>query len=186
MSVSLSRAAVMAEAFLGLGTNLGEREMFLARALAQLEGMEGIRLGQLSGVYRSSAWGVIDQPDFLNLCVQIDTDLTPLELLNACKGIEQALGRQARRRWGPREIDIDILMMEGVDIDMPDLTIPHGRLSQRRFVLEPLSEIAPGWKYDGLPVSVLAASLRADAPDQVCEPDEKATQRLAELRGSLR
>ena len=174
----------MAEAYLELGTNLGDREDYLARALALLEGTEGIRLVQISRVYCSKAWGVLEQPDFLNVCLQIDTMLQPLDLLAVCKDIENALGRQVRERWWPREIDIDILMMQGVDIDTPTLTIPHPRLAQRRFVLDPLSDIAPRWEFDGVPVSLLAETLRADEPDQVCFPDEKATQRLAELRGS--
>lgn len=176
----------MAEAYLELGTNLGDREDYLARALALLEESDGVTLGQVSRVYCSKAWGVLEQPDFLNVCVQIETALQPEGLLAVCKGIEKALGRQVRERWGPREIDIDILMMQGVDIDTPTLTIPHPRLAQRRFVLDPLSDIAPRWEVDGVPVSLLAESLRADEPDQVCMPDEKATQRLAELRGSSR
>jgi 2-amino-4-hydroxy-6-hydroxymethyldihydropteridine diphosphokinase len=174
----------MAEAYLELGTNLGDREDYLARALALLEAAEGVRVTGQSRVYHSKAWGVTAQPDFLNVCVKIETDLSPVELLAVCKQVERALGRQVRQRWGPREIDVDIVMMQGVDMDTPQLTIPHRRLSQRRFVLEPLSELAPGWEIDGLPVAVLAEALRVDAPEQVCEPDEKATQRLAELRGS--
>jgi hypothetical protein len=73
---------------------------------------------------------VLDQPDFLNVCVQIETMLQPYDLLAVCKDIEKALGRQVRERWGPREIDIDILMMQGVDIDTPTLTIPHPRLAR--------------------------------------------------------
>ena len=174
----------MAEAFLELGTNLGDREVYLARALKQLEETDGIALVRMSRVYRSAAWGVLEQPDFLNLCIQIDTWLDPLVLLRTCKQVEVDLGRQVRRRWGPREIDIDILVVPGVDMDTAELTIPHPRLMLRRFVLEPLSEIAPDLELDGIPVQVLARSLRADAPEQVCEPDEKATQRLSELRGS--
>ena len=176
----------MAEAYLELGTNLGNREEYLARALALLEETDGVTLGRMSRVYCSKAWGVLAQPDFLNVCVQIETSLPPHDLLAACKRIEQALGRQVRGRWGPREIDIDILMMQGVDIDTPTLTIPHARLAQRRFVLDPLSDIAPRWEFDGVPVSLLAEALRADEPEQVCMPDEKATQRLMELRGSLK
>ncbi len=174
----------MAEAYLELGTNLGDREDYLARALALLEETDGVELGRMSRVYCSRAWGVLEQPDFLNVCVQIETSLRPHDLLAACKRIEAALGRQVRERWGPREIDIDILMMQGVDIDTPTLTVPHPRLTQRRFVLEPLSDIAPRWEFDGVTVSLLAESLRADEPEQACSPDEKATQRLAELRGS--
>jgi len=173
----------MADAFLGLGTNLGDREAYLARALDALGDWPGITIGRMSRVYRSAAWGVLEQPDFLNLCVQINTELDPFDLLQACKMVEVDLGRQARERWGPREIDVDILMMEGVDIETPGLAVPHLRLSQRRFVLEPLAEIAPDWEFDGLTISRLANALREDAPEQVCEVDEKATQRLKQLRG---
>ena len=174
----------MAEAYLELGTNLGEREAYLARALEQLNTSEGVRLGRTSRVYASKAWGVTDQPDFLNVCVKIETDLAPHALLAVCKGIEESLGRQARRRWGPREIDIDILMMAGVDIDTPKLAIPHPRMAERRFVMDPLAELAPDWEIDGVSVSDLARYLRVDATDQTCEPDEKATRRLKQLRGS--
>lgn len=171
----------MAEAYLELGTNLGDREAYLARALAQLDGTEGIRLGKLSRVYVSRAWGVTDQPDFLNICVQIETELTPEGLLEICKGIERALGRQVRRRWGPREIDIDILMMDGVDMDTPGLTIPHARMMERRFVMEPLAEIAADREVDGISVADLARHLRDDAGAQVCAPDAAATERLRVL-----
>ena len=171
----------MAEAYLELGANLGDREAYLARALAQLEGTEGIRLGKLSRVYVSKAWGVTDQPDFLNICVQIETDLAPEGLLEICKGIERALGRQVRRRWGPREIDIDILMMDGVDMDTPGLTIPHARMMERRFVMEPLAEIAADREIDGISGADLARHLRDDAGAQVCAPDAAATERLKVL-----
>ena len=176
----------MAEAYLELGTNLGDRIGYLARALSLLEETDGVTLGVMSRVYRSKAWGVMEQPDFLNICIQIETTLQPHALLAECKRIEKVLGRQVRERWGPREIDVDILMMQGVDIDTPTLTIPHARLAERRFVLDPLSDIAPRWEFDGVPVSLLAETLRADEPEQECMPDEKATQRLAELRGSLK
>lgn len=174
----------MAEAFLALGTNLGDREASLARALDHLEHTDGILLRDVSRVYASAPWGVEDQPDFLNICVRIDTWLRPEELLAVCKQVEAALGRKVRQRWGPREIDIDILMMEGVDMDTPRLSIPHARMAERRFVMDPLAELAPDWEIDGMSVSDLARYLRVDAADQTCEPDEKATQRLSELRGS--
>ena len=175
----------MTEAVLGLGTNLGDREAYLAGALDRLAATQGIRLDEVSRVYRSAPWGLSDQPDFLNLCVRIETSLNPEELLRACKQVEADLGRQSRQRWGPREIDIDLLLIEGVDFDTPNLTIPHRRLMERRFVLEPLSELEPEWVIDGIEVSDLARYLREDAPDQMCEPDEKATQRVSQLRGSV-
>ena len=174
----------MTDAILGLGTNLGDRVAYLAEALDLLGRDEGIHVKQVSRVYRSAPWGVEDQPDFLNLCARIDTFYTPEDLLRACKRVEAALGRVRRERWGPREIDVDVELMEGVDIDTPELTVPHLKLTERRFVLDPLSELAPDWMLDGVSVTDLAAALRHDMPDQVCEPDEKATQRLSELRGS--
>ena len=174
----------MAEAFLALGTNLGDREASLARALGYLEETDGILLLNISRVYASAPWGVEDQPDFLNICAQIDTWLRAEELLVACKRVEALLGRKVRQRWGPREIDIDILMMAGVDIDTPKLAIPHPRMAERRFVMDPLAELAPDWEIDGVSVSDLARYLRVDATDQTCEPDEKATRRLKQLRGS--
>ncbi len=172
----------MVEAYLELGTNLGDREAYLAGALEILEHTPGIRLVRMSRVYHSAAWGMLDQPDFLNLCVQIETSLEPVALLRVCKQIEADLGRKPRKRWGPREIDADILLMEGVEMETPELTIPHPRLSLRRFVLEPLSELVPDWELDGIPVRILAASLKEDAPEQVCEPDSAATRRLSDLR----
>lgn len=172
----------MAEAFLELGTNLGNREAYLARALEALGDWPGITICRTSRVYRSVAWGVLDQPDFLNLCVQIDTELNPFDLLQACKMVEVEIGRQVRQRWGPREIDVDILMMDGVDIETPGLTVPHPRLSLRRFVLEPLAEIASDRQFDGLPIHLLANALRQDAPEQVCEVDLPATARVEALR----
>ena len=176
----------MIEAFLGLGTNLGDREAHLAQAVTLLEQVEGLDLQRVSQVYRTSPWGVTDQPDFLNICVQARTSLSPGALLRAGKWIETALGRAVRTRWGPREIDVDILLMEDVDIDTPDLTIPHPQMAARRFVLEPLSELAPDHVLDGVTVGDLARYLRQDAPDQACVPDAAATQRLAELREAFR
>jgi len=174
----------MTEAYLGLGTNLGDREAYLARALDLLAETEGVKIGKISRVYRSAPWGITDQPEFLNICVQISTWLNPEELLRACKQVEMLIGRTRTERWGPREIDVDVLLIDGVDFDTPNLTIPHRRLVERRFVLEPLSEIAPDWVIDGMAVTDLARYLRADVPDQMCEPDEKATQRVSQLRGS--
>ena len=172
----------MAEAALGLGTNLGDREAALARAVALLEQMPDIEVTAISGLYASAPWGVEDQPDFLNLCLLIETDLGPMQLLHACKAVEAALGREARERWGPREMDVDVLLMPGIELDTETLAIPHPRMAERRFVLEPLAEIAPDWLLDGESVKSRTAALRQRAADQVCERDEAATRRFAELR----
>ena len=174
----------MAEAALGLGTNLGDREAYLARAVEALAETGGIRLEQVSRLYRTAPWGVSDQPDFLNLCVLIETDLSPEALLAACKRIESELGRRDGLRWGPREIDIDLLIMPGVTMDTETLSLPHPRMGLRRFVLDPLAEIVPGWMIGETTVQEQSAALKRDAADQMCEPDEDATRRFALLRST--
>ena len=173
----------MAEAALGLGTNLGDREAALARAVDLLAAIPGITLGAVSRLYRSAPWGLADQPDFLNLCLLIDTDLQPADLLAACKQVEEKLGRQSRVRWGPREMDVDILLMPGVEMDTESLVIPHPRITERRFVLEPLSQLVPDWLLaGGGTVKSMTAALREKAAEQICEPDEAATRKFALLR----
>jgi 2-amino-4-hydroxy-6-hydroxymethyldihydropteridine diphosphokinase len=174
----------MAEAALGLGTNLGDREAALARAVALLEQMPDIEVTAISGLYSSAPWGVEDQPDFLNLCVLIETGLGPLQLLHACKAVEAELGRQERLRWGPREMDVDVLLMAGVEMDTEMLAIPHPRIAERRFVLEPLAEIAPDWALEDGTVTSKSATLKKKAADQICALDEAATRRFAWLRSA--
>ncbi|MGB1252782.1 MAG: dihydropteroate synthase [Candidatus Promineifilaceae bacterium] len=127
--------------FLGIGTNLGEREQNLMQALARLRHFATIEA--LSPIYVTPPWGVLEQPDFLNLCVQITTALAPLELLARLKQIEQTLGRVASERWGPRLIDIDILLVDDLVFSAETLTIPHAHMRERAFVLVPLNDIAP-------------------------------------------
>jgi 2-amino-4-hydroxy-6-hydroxymethyldihydropteridine diphosphokinase len=174
----------MAEAALGLGTNLGDREAALAQAADRLERMPGIEVTAISGLYASAPWGVADQPDFLNLCLLIETDLGPLQLLHACKAVEAELGRQERLRWGPREMDVDVLLMAGVEMDTKTLAIPHPRMAERRFVLEPLAEIAPDWVLEGGTVRNKSAALKHRAADQICVLDEGATRRFASLQSA--
>ena len=103
----------MTEACLGLGANLGNREGRLAEALTRLEATDGIHVAAVSHVYATAPWGVTLQPDFLNICIRIETALAPFDLLRICKYIERAMGRKARAQWGPREIDVDVLLVEG-------------------------------------------------------------------------
>jgi 2-amino-4-hydroxy-6-hydroxymethyldihydropteridine diphosphokinase len=168
----------MTKACLGLGTNLGDRAAQLAHALLRLDAVDGIHLGSVSPVYRSAPWGVEDQPDFLNLCVCIETGLTPPALLAACKAVEVQLGRQVRERWGPREIDVDVLLMAGVEMETPDLTLPHPRMFQRRFVLAPLADIAPDWIVRNRSIEAHALELGSD---NLCEYDAAETARVQAL-----
>lgn len=168
----------MTSACLGLGTNLGDRAAQLAEALLRLDAVDGIHLVAVSPVYRTAPWGVEEQPDFLNLCVRIETGLAPLALLAACKGVEAAMGRQVRERWGPREIDVDVLLVAGVEMETPGLTLPHPRMLQRRFVLAPLADLVPDWLVGERTIAEHAVVLGAD---DLCEWDEPESARVQTL-----
>lgn len=138
----------MTRAFLGLGSNLGDRREHLRAAIASLPGVTA-----MSDLYETDPVGGPSQGRYLNLVVEIETDLEPHALLGVCHRIESAAGRVRDVRWGPRTLDVDILWIDGVVVDTPDLQIPHPRMHERRFVLEPLSELDPtlgpaGWRRD--------------------------------------
>jgi 2-amino-4-hydroxy-6-hydroxymethyldihydropteridine diphosphokinase len=134
----------VAEALLALGGNLGDVRAMLDRAVAMLCRDGDIRLRANSSDYRTPPWGVTDQPDFINRCVAIETDLSPQALIQRTQGVERALGRDRshEQRWGPRAIDIDIIAYDDINIDAPRLKLPHPRLFERAFVLVPLADIA--------------------------------------------
>jgi len=131
----------MARVYLGLGSNLGEREQNLATALARLQ--ERLRLLTVSSLYETAPWGITEQPPFLNAAIAVETELSPAELLAFIKGVEREMGRQPSGRWGPRLIDIDILLYGDLVLQTPDVVVPHPHLAERAFVLVPLAEIAP-------------------------------------------
>ena len=131
----------MIRVFLGIGTNLGDRERNLQDALAILS--QKMVILKESSIYQTAPWGYLDQPAFLNQVIEAQTDLSPLNLLGFLKDTEKVLGRQANFRYGPRLIDLDILFYGNRIIQTPRLQIPHPRIAQRAFVLVPLAEIAP-------------------------------------------
>lgn len=131
----------MAEVFIALGGNQGDRRTLLSAALDRLSAIVAIE--RMSPIYETAPKYVTDQPAFLNAAVSGRTGLDPEPLLDALKGIERGLGRVAGVRFGPRPIDLDILFYDALRIDTPRLTIPHPRLRERRFVLRPLADIAP-------------------------------------------
>lgn len=133
----------MVQAFIGLGSNLGQREDSIERAVVTLAQTPGIVVCRQSSLYETEPVGIAEQPWFVNAVVEIETDLSPYELLAVCKQIERSLGRQARARYAMREIDLDILLYDAIIVNEPELQIPHAQLHQRRFVLVPLAEIAP-------------------------------------------
>ncbi|MBV9033506.1 MAG: 2-amino-4-hydroxy-6-hydroxymethyldihydropteridine diphosphokinase [Acidobacteriaceae bacterium] len=130
--------------YLSLGSNLGDRQLHLQRAVACLEG-EGVKVQRQSSLYETEPQDVARQPWFLNIVVRCETQLFPVQLLKVLQRIERELGRvrAGAVRRGPRVIDIDILLYGNAVIDTPQLTVPHPRMTERRFVLEPLLEIAP-------------------------------------------
>jgi len=150
-------------AFVALGSNLGDRAANLAAARVALSGLPGTTLLAASRVYETAPQDVVDQPAFLNQVLCLETDLAPRDLLRAGQAIERARHRGRGFRFGPRTLDVDILLFQGVESSDPELTLPHPRMFQRAFVLVPLAEIW-GWAV-GMPdvdVEGLAASLARD------------------------
>jgi 2-amino-4-hydroxy-6-hydroxymethyldihydropteridine diphosphokinase len=132
-------------AYVGLGANLGDRERTLREAVDALAAEEGIEVVAVSTLRETEPVGVGEQPRFLNGAVELETTLTARELLDRLLGVEQRFGRvRIREEHGPRTLDLDLLLYGGEVIDEPGLHVPHPRLHERRFVLEPLAELAPG------------------------------------------
>jgi len=151
----------MTEAFLALGGNLGNARETLARAIARLCDSGDVRVLARSSDYLTPPWGVEDQPPFVNLCIKVDTALTPQALLARAQAVERAFGRDRAggQRWGPRTLDIDILTYDDLVLNEPELTLPHPRLFERAFVLVPLAEIAPDLLIAGIGVRDALARL---------------------------
>jgi 2-amino-4-hydroxy-6-hydroxymethyldihydropteridine diphosphokinase len=131
-------------AYLGLGANLGDREQTLRRAVELLGDVPGVEVVTVSELRETDPVGVVDQPRFLNGVAETETDLTPRELLETLLRVERDLGRvRGGVRWGPRTADLDLLVFGDEEVDEPGLHVPHPRLHERRFVLEPLAELDP-------------------------------------------
>jgi 2-amino-4-hydroxy-6-hydroxymethyldihydropteridine diphosphokinase len=128
----------MTRAYVGVGANLGDREATIRAALEALPGLVGV-----SKLRETDPVGVVDQPPFLNAAAVLETELAPRELLDTLLAVERELGRERRERWGPRTIDLDLLLYGERVVDEPGLAVPHPRLHERRFALEPLAELAP-------------------------------------------
>jgi len=130
-------------AYLALGSNLGDRHARLSLAVDALDGHEQIEVVAVSDLYETDPVGGPEQYLFLNLAVSIDTRLAPMALLEACQDIEAAAQRERLVRWGPRTLDIDMLLYGSIVVNEPLLTLPHPRMWERRFVIEPLADVAP-------------------------------------------
>jgi 2-amino-4-hydroxy-6-hydroxymethyldihydropteridine diphosphokinase len=130
-------------AFVGLGANLGDREGTIGEAVRLLGERDGVHVVAVSTLRETDPVGVVDQPRFLNGAALVETDLGPRELLDALLAVERELGRVRDERWGPRTIDLDLLVFGEIELEEPGLTVPHPRLHERRFALEPLAELDP-------------------------------------------
>ena len=137
-------------AYISLGANLGEPKRQLREALDRLAREKGLRVSALSSIYRTAPVGPVPQPPYLNAAAALDTSLAPREVLDALLRAERAMGRERSVRWGPRVIDLDLLLHGDSVIGEPGLALPHPRMHERRFVLAPLAEIAPDAVHPGL------------------------------------
>lgn len=156
----------MTRAWLGLGGNVGDVRQAIARSLVWMDNQSDLSVTKVSPLYKTPPWGVEDQPWFLNCCAQIETNLTPEDLLEICQEAERRGMRKRIIRWGPRTIDVDILMMEGVKQAEQRLTIPHPRIEERAFVLVPLADIAAEEVLNGKSIAELAAAIKNDGLEQ--------------------
>ena len=140
-------------AYLGLGSNLGNRAEYLRQALSLLA--ESAAVEAVSSLYETEPWGLREQPAFLNAACQVGIALAPADLLHELQRIERTLGRERRQRWGPRTVDLDILFYDDLVLETPELVIPHRLLAERAFVLVPLAEIAPALRHPRLGKTVV-------------------------------
>jgi 2-amino-4-hydroxy-6-hydroxymethyldihydropteridine diphosphokinase len=157
-------------AFLSLGSNLGDRRAIIEGAVGRLDETAGVRMIRRSSFYETAPVGKVDQPWFLNVVVEVETDLSANALLDAAHEVEDAFGRTRALRWGPRSLDVDILLYGEEIIQTDRLAVPHPEMTRRRFVIEPLLEIAPDLVLpDGRPVrdvleTVLDQDVRRTGP----------------------
>jgi 2-amino-4-hydroxy-6-hydroxymethyldihydropteridine diphosphokinase len=150
---------------LGLGGNTGDASAALARAARDLSRRS--RLVALSSLWQTEPVGPV-QPDYVNAALVLESEFHPLQLLATCRHLEAAAGRTPGEHWGPRPLDIDFLLMEGLVMQGPSLTVPHPRLAQRRFALLPASEVAPGWIHPRCHRTVAELAMACDPTGQRC------------------
>lgn len=146
----------MSAAFLGLGSNIGERISYIEKALEEIQKIPGTQILALSSIYETEPWGEITQEDFLNSVVEIDTALSAENLLKELKNIEKNLGRTENKKWSEREIDIDLLFYGNEIIEKDFMQVPHSQIEKRKFVLVPMNEIAPGFVHPVLNKTISA------------------------------
>lgn len=163
LSEPIGKSGRAFDATLGLGSNIGDRAGNIEEAIARLTADGIVTVVARSRFYRTAPWGVTDQDWFVNACIAVRTKVSPRELLHRCQAVENDMARVRTRRWGPRNIDVDILTYGDVKLDEPDLIVPHPRIAERAFVLVPLKDIAPDLKIGGASLDEML--LKLDASD---------------------
>jgi 2-amino-4-hydroxy-6-hydroxymethyldihydropteridine diphosphokinase len=158
----------MIKTYLLLGSNMGNREAFLSKALTEIDAKIG-KIIKKSKTYQTEPWGEKEQEDFLNIAVEIETKLKPKKILEKIHEIEKLLDREETYKWGPREIDIDILFYGEEMISEVDLTIPHPFIHERKFTLIPLSEIAPELYHPIMGANILDLLMECEDQSEVIE-----------------
>lgn len=161
---------MITEVYLSLGSNIGDKKVYLEEAIEKIGKIDKTEVISISSFYITKPWGKINQADFINIVIKIITSLTPLDLLESLQNIEMNMGRQDNGRWGPRIIDIDILLYGDEVIHTEELTIPHLHMKERLFVLVPLQEINPNLIFpdDGTHIQeVLSTVLDREGEDNI-------------------
>ena len=163
----------MNKAYLGLGTNMGDKQAYLKEACKIISDNTNINIVKISKVYKTKAWGYTNQDDFLNICIEVDTNLSPEELLEVCHEVENKLNRVRVIRWGPRTIDVDILFFNNIISTDENLILPHPRIKERAFVLIPLMDLNKELSIDNKTISYYLSNLEKEELKQVEEVDIK-------------
>ncbi|WP_003544974.1 2-amino-4-hydroxy-6-hydroxymethyldihydropteridine diphosphokinase [Desulfotomaculum nigrificans] len=149
--------------YIGLGSNMGDRQGYIRTALQRLDQQPEIKLLRVASLYETAPWGNTNQQWFLNTVAELDTTLSPQELLQVLLAIESELGRVRVEHWGPRTIDLDLLLYGQEEINLPQLVVPHPRMTERAFVLVPLAELCPDMVLrEGQSVQSLARQVALD------------------------
>lgn len=151
-------------AYIALGSNLAERETYLSRAIHLLKNQQAVNVVDQSSVYETEPVGYTDQNDFLNMVIKVQTSLSPYELLEQCQSIEQELGRERLVKWGPRTIDLDILLYNREKVELDRLKVPHPHMHERAFVMVPLAELDKSIEIPGL--NQTASEVLARLPEE--------------------
>lgn len=161
------RAPRLARALIALGSNIGDKAAIIRNAIEAIDRLPGTAVVARSAIYRTPPWGITNQDWFANAVVATDTALSPDEMLDACLAIEAAMGRIRRERWGPRVIDLDLLMHGDTTIRSERLTLPHPRIAERAFVLIPLADVAPEFQIGSKSIAAMLAGLDAKGIERI-------------------